>query len=401
MKILVINAGSSSLKYQLMESGDACVLAKGLVERIGIDGSILTHRIGEEKIVRNFDIPDHRVAIKEVLNLLTDKEKGVISSMKEIDAVGHRVVHGGERFTASVLIDDKVKAGIRECIDLAPLHNPANLTGIEACQGVMPDTPMVAVFDTAFHQTMPPCAYIYALPYKMYEKYGIRRYGFHGTSHSYVSKRAAKLLNKNVEELKLVICHLGNGSSISAVKYGKCIDTSMGMTPLAGVPMGTRCGDIDPAIIKFIAEQEKLDLKELDNLLNKQSGVLGISGVSSDFRDLGIEAEKGNDRCQLALDIFAYNVRKYIAAYAGAMGGLDAVCFTAGVGENGAYEREIILEGLEFLGIDMDKDLNAKVRGKEIDISLPNAKTRVLVVPTNEELSIAVDTENIVQTLRA
>lgn len=393
MNILVINAGSSSLKYQLLNMETEQVLAKGLCERIGIHDSILNHeKAGDEKLVLKMDLPNHEVAVKEVLKLLTDTKHGVIASMDEIKAVGHRVVHGGEAFTCSCRIDEKVKKAILACAELAPLHNPANLTGIEACEKAMPHVPQVAVFDTAFHQTLDKHAYMYAVPYEYYEKYGVRRYGFHGTSHSYVSKRAAAMLGKDIKDLKIIVCHLGNGSSLSAVKYGKCVDTSMGMTPLAGVPMGTRSGDIDPAILPFLAEREKKTLAELDTELNKKSGVLGISGVSSDFRDLSAAASEGNERAQLALDMFFYNVRKYIGAYAAAMNGVDAICFTAGVGENGINERLSIIKGLEYLGVEVDEEKN-KVRGKEVDVSTENAKVRVLVVPTNEELSIALDTQ--------
>lgn len=398
MKILVINAGSSSLKYQLMSTEDGTVFAKGLVERIGLETGVINHtKTGMPKQVKELPIPNHQVAIEEMVACLLDKEVGVVKSMQEIEAVGHRVVHGGETFTRSVFITPEVKEAIAKVIPLAPLHNPANLIGIEACEKAMPGVPMVAVFDTAFHQTMPAAAYMYPLPYEYYEKYGVRRYGFHGTSHSYVSKRASEILGKNYEDLKMVICHLGNGASLSAVAHGKCIDTSMGMTPLAGVPMGTRCGDIDPAILKFLLEQDKsLDLKALDNILNKKSGVLGLSGISSDFRDVGTAAEEGNARAQLALDVYAYQVKKNIGAYAAAMGGLDVIVFTAGVGENGPLEREMIVDGLEFLGFALDKEKN-QVRGKEIVISTEDSKVKLLVVPTNEELKIAQETEEVLK----
>lgn len=398
MKILVINAGSSSLKYQLMSTQDGTVFAKGLVERIGLEKGVINHtKEGQPKQVKELPIPNHQVAIEEMVKCLLDKEFGVLNSMDEIEAVGHRVVHGGETFTSSVFITPEVKEAIAKVIPLAPLHNPANLIGIEACEKAMPGVPMVAVFDTAFHQTMPAEAYMYPLPYEYYEKYGVRRYGFHGTSHSYVSKRASEILGKNYEDLKIVVCHLGNGASLSAVSHGKCVDTSMGMTPLAGVPMGTRCGDIDPAILKFLLEQDKsLDLKSLDNILNKQSGVLGLSGVSSDFRDVGVAASQGNARALLALEVYAYQVKKNIGAYAAAMGGLDVICFTAGVGENGPMERETILSGLEFLGFELDKEKN-KVRGKETIISTENSRLKVLIVPTNEELKIAQETEEVLK----
>lgn len=398
MKILVINAGSSSLKYQFMSTENGAVYAKGLIERIGLPMGVINHtKEGMEKQVTELPIPNHQVAIEEMLTRLLDKEVGVISSMSEIDAVGHRVVHGGETFTKSVRITPEVKEAIAAVIPLAPLHNPANLTGIEACEKAMPQVPMVAVFDTAFHQTMPASAYIYPLPYEYYEKYGVRRYGFHGTSHSYVSKRAAEILGKDIQDLKIVVCHLGNGASLSAVDQGKCVDTTMGMTPLAGVPMGTRSGDIDPAILKYLLKQDSsLTLESLDNVLNKQSGVLGISGVSSDFRDIGIAASQGNERAKLALEVYAYQVKKHIGAYAAAMGGLDVICFTAGVGENGPLEREMILGSLEFLGFRLDKEKN-KLRGKEVVISTEDSRLKVLVVPTNEEWKIAQETEEVLK----
>lgn len=396
MKVLVINAGSSSLKYQLLDTQTEAVLAKGLAERIGIEGSKVSYKPeGGEKITREMDLPTHAEAISVVLSLLTDPEVGAIRSMEEIDAVGHRVVHGGEKFADSALITPEVKAAIRECIPLAPLHNPANLTGIEACEKAIPHVPQVAVFDTAFHQTMPKQAYLYALPYELYEKYGVRRYGFHGTSHAYVSKRAAEFLGRPVEDLKIVTCHLGNGSSLAAVKGGRCVDTSMGMTPLAGVPMGTRSGDIDPAILKYLADQAGYTLDELDNLLNKQSGVDGVSGVGSDFRDLTDAMFSGHERATLAMEMFAYHVRQYIGAYATAMGGLDVIVFTAGVGENGDWERAKVCEGLEFLGVDFDAETNKGLRGREARISKPGSRVEVLVIPTNEELKIALETERL------
>ncbi|AEF17401.1 MULTISPECIES: acetate/propionate family kinase [Thermoanaerobacterium] len=400
MKILVINCGSSSLKYQLIESTDGNVLAKGLAERIGINDSLLTHNANGEKIKIKKDMKDHKDAIKLVLDALVNSDYGVIKDMSEIDAVGHRVVHGGESFTSSVLINDEVLKAITDCIELAPLHNPANIEGIKACQQIMPDVPMVAVFDTAFHQTMPDYAYLYPIPYEYYTKYRIRRYGFHGTSHKYVSNRAAEILNRPIEDLKIITCHLGNGSSIAAVKYGKSIDTSMGFTPLEGLAMGTRSGNIDPSIISYLMEKEKISAEEVVNILNKKSGVYGISGISSDFRDLEDAAFKnGDERAQLALNVFTYRVKKTIGAYAAAMGGVDAIVFTAGVGENGPEIREFILDGLEFLGFSLDKEKN-KVRGKETIISTPNSKVSVMVVPTNEEYMIAKDTEKIVKSIK-
>jgi len=397
MKVLVINAGSSSLKYQLLDPETGVVLAKGGAERIGLDNAIIVHvKNGDDKITIEDDLPDHKDAVGKVLALLTSEEHGVISSMKEIDAVGHRVVHGGEKFSSSVLITPSIKAAIRVCIALAPLHNPANLTGIEACEAAMPGVPQIAVFDTAFHQTMPAEAYMYALPYNLYEEYRVRRYGFHGTSHSYVAKRAAIMLGKPLEELKIVTCHLGNGSSIAAIKNGKCIDTSMGLTPLAGICMGTRCGDIDPAIVTFLMDKEGLDMKGIDNLMNKKSGVMGVSGVSSDFRDLYTAAEAGNARARLALDMFIYQCKKFIGSYAAAMGGIDAVIFTAGIGENTHQIREGAVEGLSFMGLNIDKKKNAGARGVETNVSATGSPAQVLVIPTNEELSIAQETERIV-----
>ena len=396
MKVLVINAGSSSLKYQLMDPQTQEVLAKGLCERIGIDGR-LTHKVPATNGKYEFEIPmpTHAEAIQAVLDALTNAEHGVIKSMSEIDAVGHRVVHGGEKFASSVLIDDDVMAAIEECIPLAPLHNPANITGIKACQKVMPGVPMVAVFDTAFHQTMPARAFIYAIPYEYYEENHVRRYGFHGTSHLYVSRRAAAMLGKPIEELKIVTCHLGNGSSVCAVDGGKSIETSMGFTPLDGVPMGTRCGAIDVSIIEYLMDTHHLTIEEVMNILNKKSGVLGVSGVSSDFRDIEAAAEQGNKRAQLALDMFCYKVTKRIASAAAAMGGVDAVVFTAGVGENSAELREQIVSSLGFMGIQIDPEKN-KVRGEERDISAEGARVHTLLIPTNEELVIAQDTAAIV-----
>lgn len=396
MKVLVINCGSSSLKYQLFDMNAESVLAKGLVERIGIDGSQIKHtKTGMEAVVKETPIPDHKVGIQLVLDALMDKGHGVLSSLDELSAVGHRVVHAGEKFSTSVKLDPQVMAALRECIPLAPLHNPANIMGIEAVTEVLPSVPQVAVFDTAFHQTMPEHAYIYGLPYGYYEKYKVRRYGFHGTSHYYVSRRAADILDKPVERLKIVTCHLGNGSSITAVQGGRSIDTSMGFTPLAGVLMGTRCGDIDPALVAFIAQTEKLDIKDLDALLNKKSGLLGVSGLSSDLRDIEEAAAKGEPRSRLALAVLTYGIRKYIGAYAAAMGGIDALVFTAGVGENSILVRSMVCEGLEFLGVSIDQEKN-KVRGKEADIGTSGSRVRVLVVPTNEELVIARDTKRLV-----
>ncbi len=395
MKILVINAGSSSLKYQLMDSTSHDVLAKGLCERIGIDGR-LTHKVpGKEDHKVDIAMPTHGEAIQAVLDALVSPVHGVIADVKEIDAVGHRVLHGGMAFTESCIIDDACIAAIKECIPLGPLHNPANLMGIEACQKVMAGTPQVAVFDTAFHMTMPEKAYTYAIPYEYYEKDKVRRYGFHGTSHRYVSARAADMLGKPAKDLKIITCHLGNGSSLAAVVGGKCVDTTMGLGPLAGFPMGTRSGDIDATILEYLMGRYGYDIKEMLNILNKKSGVLGISGVSSDFRDLETAAEEGNKRAQLALDVFRYSVKKFIGAYAAAMGGVDAIVFTAGVGENDAGTRMDIASDLEFMGVKMDEDAN-NVRGKEAVISAPDSKVKVLLIPTDEELMIAMDTAELV-----
>lgn len=397
MKILVINAGSSSLKYQLIDMDSRAVLAKGLCERIGIDGSRLNHTpAGGEKVVIESPMPSHADAIKLVIDALVDEKHGVIKSMSEIGAVGHRVVHGGEKFSGSVVIDEAVKEGMRECIPLAPLHNPANLIGIEACEKVMPNVPQVGVFDTAFHQTMPEEAFLYGIPYEYYEKYKIRRYGFHGTSHNYVSGKAAEMLGKPIEQLKIITCHLGNGSSVAAVKNGKVIDTTMGLTPLAGILMGTRSGDLDPAIVTFLMEKENLDIDGINEVLNKKSGVFGVSGVSSDFRDLDAASKKGNKRAQAALKMFSYGIKKYIGAYCAAMGGTDAVVFTAGVGENDGAMRAAIVDGLEFLGIKIDAEKN-KLRGEAIDISAEGALVRTLVIPTDEEMMIATETERLVK----
>jgi acetate kinase len=396
MKVLVINCGSSSLKYQLFDMDQEKVLAKGLVERIGIEGSRIKHtKTGLEAVTAETPIPDHKAGIKLVLDALLDKKHGVLSSLDELNAVGHRVVHAGEKFATSVRLDNKVMDALKECVPLAPLHNPANIMGIEAVTDALPRVPQVGVFDTAFHQTMPDTAFIYALPYGYYEKYGVRRYGFHGTSHYYVAHRAAAMLGQPIEKLKIVTCHLGNGSSITAVDGGKSVDTSMGFTPLAGVPMGTRCGDVDPALVGFIAETEKLSFKDVDFLLNKKSGMLGLSGVSSDLRDIEEAAERGEPRSKLALRALAYGLKKYIGAYAAAMGGVDAVVFTAGVGENSAAIRAAACEGLEFMGIELDSARNA-VRSQEAVISTDSAKVKVLVVPTDEELVIARDTKRLV-----
>ena len=393
MNILIINAGSSSLKYQLMDPDTGVVSAKGLCERIYIDGR-LTHNANGKKVVKDIPMPTHSEAIQAVLAILVDPVDGVIKSTDEIDAVGHRVLHGGMEFFDSCIINDEVIAAIEKCIPLGPLHNPANLMGIRACQAVMPTTPQVAVFDTAFHMTMPPVAYRYAIPTEYYKNDSIRRYGFHGTSHKYVTKRAIELMG--TKDIKLVNCHLGNGSSMSAVKDGKCQDTSMGLTPLAGVPMGTRSGDLDAAVVQFIMNKYGMSADECLNMLNKKSGVLALSGVSSDFRDIEGEAEKGNADCRLALDKFAYEVRKYIGSYSAALGGLDCLVFTAGVGENSGSMRARICEGLEYLGVKIDPEKNT-VRGKEAIISTDDSKVTVWVIPTNEELMIAQDTAELVK----
>ena len=390
MKILIINAGSSSLKYQFMESEGGQVFAKGLCERIGIDGR-LTHKVpGRDDVVREIPMPTHSEAIQAVLDIMVDPVSGVIASTDEIAAVGHRVLHGGMAFTESCVIDDACIAAIEKCIPLGPLHNPANLMGIRACQAIMPNTPQVAVFDTAFHMTMPPKAYIYAIPYEYSEKDDVRRYGFHGTSHRYVSARAIDMLG-NPEHSRVICCHLGNGSSLSACVDGKCVDTSMGLGPLAGFPMGTRSGDIDATIMEYLMDRYGYDIKEMLTILNKKSGVLGISGVSSDFRDIEAAAAQGNERAQLALDKFVYEVKKYIGAYATTMGGVDAIVFTAGVGENSAEMRQRICQGLEYMGVKMDAEKN-KVRGREADVSAADSKVKIFVIPTNEELMIAMDT---------
>lgn len=397
MKILVINCGSSSLKYQLIDSETEEWLAKGLCERIGIDGRIVYTPAGGEKEIKESPMPDHTNAIKLVLEYLTNDKTGVLGSLDEIGAVGHRIVHGGEKFASSVVINDEVIKAIEECNDLAPLHNPANLIGIDACRNLMPTTPMVAVFDTAFHQTMPEKAYLYGLPNSYYEKYKIRRYGFHGTSHSYVSKRCADVLGKKYEDLKIIVCHLGNGASVSAVKNGKCVDTSMGLTPLEGLIMGTRSGDIDPAILEFIAKKENLDIAGVMNILNKKSGVYGMSGeLSSDFRDLEDAHYAGNKLATQALEAFCYRTAKYVGAYVAAMNGVDAICFTAGIGENAGIVRSMVCEYLGYLGISIDEEKN-KIRGEEVIFSTPDSKVKTLIIPTNEELAIARETVALVK----
>ena len=395
MIIFVVNCGSSSIKYQLLNMNGEQVLAKGLIERIGMEGSVLKHTpTGKYTVDISAEIPDHSVGIQMALDALTNEEYGVIDSMDEIDAVGHRVVHGGERFTDSVLISDDVLNGIEACAEIAPLHNPPNLYGIKACMRLMYNTPQVAVFDTAFHQTMPKVAYLYGLPYEMYVKYGLRRYGFHGTSHKSVAQQAAEMMGEHMSDLRFITCHLGNGASIAAIKYGKSIDTSMGYTPLEGLVMGTRSGEIDPAIIPFLMEKENMNAQQIDDYLNRRSGILGISGLSSDFRDLESAANRGDERSQLAIDIFAYKVKKYIGGYVAAMGGVDAIIFTAGLGENSPFMRDKICNGLEYLGTRIDPELN-KLRGKQMEISIKRARVKIFVIPTNEELVIARDTLNI------
>ncbi|MBQ6733782.1 MAG: acetate kinase [Lachnospiraceae bacterium] len=393
MKVLVINCGSSSLKYQLIDSETESVIAKGLCERIGIDGGIISYApAGGEKQEQQIEMPDHKKAIELVIGYLTDANTGVVKDLSEIGAVGHRIVHGGEKFTKSVVINEEVKKAIEEVSDLAPLHNPANLIGVNACEALMPGVPMVAVFDTAFHQTMPEESYMYALPYEYYEKYRVRRYGFHGTSHAYVSNRVAEILGKKPEDLKTIVCHLGNGASVSAVKNGKCIDTSMGLTPLEGLIMGTRSGDLDASIVEFICKKENISVSDMLNVLNKKSGVLGLSaGLGSDFRDLEKGYNEGNAGGKRAIEAFVYRVVKYIGAYAAAMDGVDVICFTAGVGENSGFVRKKIVERISYLGIKLDEDANGK-RGEEIAISTADSKVKVYVVPTNEELAIARDT---------
>lgn len=394
MKILVINCGSSSLKYQLIDSDTEAVLAKGLCERIGIDGSNIAHQpAGGEKVKEMADMPDHTAAVKLVIEKLTDEKVGVIGSLSEIDAVGHRVVHGGENFSGSVLVDEEVIKGIEACSDLAPLHNPANLIGIRSCQEIMPGVPMAVVFDTAFHQTMPEKAYLYGLPYEYYQKYKIRRYGFHGTSHDFVSKRAAEILGKDRKDLRIIVCHLGNGASVSAVAYGKSVDTSMGLTPLEGLIMGTRSGDIDPAVVQYICNKENKSVDEVLNILNKKSGLLGMSGgLSSDCRDITAAAEEGHHLAKVTLDAYTYRIAKYVGSYAAAMNGVDAIAFTAGVGENDIEIREELCEKYwGYLGVKIDKEAN-HTRGENKVISAADSKVKVMVIPTNEELAIARDT---------
>ncbi len=392
MNVLVINCGSSSLKYQVINSDTEQVLAKGLCERIGIDGRLVYTPAGGEKEISNLDMPTHKQAIQYVIDALTNEKTGVIKSLDEIGAVGHRLVHGGEKFACSTLITEDVIKAVEECSDLAPLHNPANLIGVRACQELMPNTPMAGVFDTAFHQTMPLEAYMYGIPYEYYEKYKIRKYGFHGTSHSFVSKRTAELLGKPIEDLKIIVCHLGNGSSVCAVNGGKSVDTSMGLSPLEGLIMGTRSGDIDPSVMEFICKKENMDINGIMDVLNKKSGVQGLSGVSSDFRDLQAGAADGNKRCEMAVDVFCYRVLKYIGAYVAAMNGVDAIAFTAGLGENDEIVRRKIVSRLGYLGITLDEEANENGRGKEITISTPDSKVPVWIVPTNEELAIARET---------
>ena len=398
MKVLVLNCGSSSLKYQLIDMSNEEVLCIGLVERIGIEGSILKQEKDgvEGKLVIEQPMKDHQDAIKLVLDAVVHPEFGGVKEISEVEAVGHRVVHGGEKFAGSVVITPEVKAAIEECIDLAPLHNPANIMGIEACEAILPGVPMVAVFDTAFHQTMPESSFLYGLPYELYTKYGVRRYGFHGTSHKYVSNKAAEMLGKKPEEVKVITCHLGNGASVAAIDGGKCVDTSMGFTPLEGLIMGTRCGDIDAAILPFLMEKEGLDAKGLSNLMNKESGVYGMTGISSDFRDIEDAAAKGDKKAQTALEAYAKKVKKYIGSYAAEMNGVDAVVFTAGVGENGIDMRAEIASNMEFLGMKLDTEAN-KVRGKERVISTEDSKVKILLIPTNEELVIARDTVSLVK----
>lgn len=392
MKVLVINCGSSSLKYQVIDSDTEQVLAKGLCERIGIDGRLVYTPAGGEKETSDLDMPTHKQAIQYVIDALMNEKTGVIKSLDEIGAVGHRLVHGGEKFACSTLITDDVIKAVEECSDLAPLHNPANLIGVRACQELMPNTPMAGVFDTAFHQTMPRDAYMYGIPYEYYEKYKVRKYGFHGTSHSFVSKRTAEWMGKPIEDLKIIVCHLGNGASVCAVDGGKSVDTSMGLSPLEGLIMGTRSGDIDPSVMEFICKKENMDINGIMEVLNKKSGVQGLSGVSSDFRDLQAGSDEGNERCTLAIDVFAYRVLKYIGAYVAAMNGVDAIAFTAGLGENDQNVRRKIVSRLGYLGITLDDEANGKARGKETEISTPDSKVSVWVVPTNEELAIARET---------
>lgn len=397
MKVLVLNCGSSSLKYQIINMESETLLAKGIAERIGIEGSFVKHEpAGQEKHVIKEELHNHKDAIRVVLGALIDKDHGVLTSLDEINAVGHRVVHAGEKFSGSVMITQEVIDALEECSDLAPLHNPPNLMGIYACQEILPAVPMAGVFDTAFHQTMPKSSYLYALPYELYDKYKIRRYGFHGTSHKYVALKTAELLGKPLESLKLVTCHLGNGASMAAVMNGKSVDTTMGFTPLEGLAMGTRCGDMDPAIISFIMEKEHIDINEMNNIMNKKSGVLGISGVSSDFRDIEEAAESGNERAKVALEVFYKRVTKYIGAYAAEMGGLDAIVFTAGLGENSDVARAEICKTLTFMGATIDESKNTGLRGKESIISTDVSTVKIVLMPTNEELMIARETKSLI-----
>ena len=396
--VLILNCGSSSLKYQLIDMENEAVLCIGLVERIGIEGSVLKQEKDgvEGKLIVEQPMKNHQDAIKLVLDAVVDPQYGGVKDIKEVEAVGHRVVHGGEKFAGSVLITDEVKAALEECIELAPLHNPANIMGIEACEAILPGVPMVGVFDTAFHQTMPKSSYLYGLPHELYTKYGVRRYGFHGTSHRYVSQRAAAMLGKNIEDCKIITCHLGNGASVAAIDGGKSVDTSMGFTPLEGLIMGTRCGDIDAAILPFLMEKEGLDAKGLSDLMNKKSGVYGMTGISSDFRDIEDAAAQNNELAQVALESYAKKVKKYIGSYAAEMNGVDAVVFTAGVGENGIDMRADIMANMDFLGMKLDEEAN-KVRGKERVISTEDSKVKILLIPTNEELMIARDTLELVK----
>jgi len=396
MKVLVVNSGSSSIKYQLFDMTDESVLAKGLVERIGISDSIINHYPSDrEPVITHQDIPNHRVGIKLMMDALLHSDYGVIKDISEIVAVGHRVVHAGEKFSGSVLLTDEVMEALKECIELAPLHNPPNILGIEVCKELMPEVPQVGVFDTAFHQTIPECAYLYGIPYKFYKKYKVRRYGFHGTSHKYVAQKAADILKKPIKELKIITCHLGNGSSITAVKNGVSVDTSLGFGTVAGIVMGTRCGDLDPAIIPFLMEKEKLSIEDINKIIYKESGFLGLSeGISSDKRDLREKANQGDERAIRTISVFTYGIKKYIGAYAAAMGGVDAIVFTAGIGENSIETRAEACEGLEFLGVKIDPEKN-KVRAKEAIISNNNSRVKVMVIPTNEELMIAKDTAEI------
>ena len=396
MNVLVINCGSSSLKYQLINSESEAVLAKGLCERIGIDGRLTYQKAGLDKEITEAAMPTNKEAIQMVLDALVNDKTGAIKALSEIDAVGHRIVHGGEKFASSVVITEEVIKAVEECNDLAPLHNPANIIGIHACQALMPDVPMVGVFDTAFHQTMPAKAYLYGLPYEYYEKYKVRRYGFHGTSHDFVSKATAEYLGLDLNNSKIIVAHLGNGASVSAVLNGKCVDTSMGLTPLEGLVMGTRSGDIDPSIMEFIAKKENLDIDGVMNVLNKKSGVAGMSGVSSDFRDLTAARAEGNEKAANAIDVFCYRVAKYIGSYAAAMNGVDAIAFTAGIGENVTHVRENIMSYLGYLGIEINKEANEAARGEEGIISTADSKVKVIVMPTNEELAICRETVRLV-----